>query len=159
VGVTVTQERPDHPDAAALIEELDAVLAPLYPDESRHGLSVERLVEQDVAFYVARVDGVPAACGGVLIVPGNSAAGDSPYGEVKRMYVRPGHRGAGLARTILATLAQHARDHGAAFLRLETGIHQVDAIRLYEAWGFRRRPPFGPYRDDPLSRCYEMPLE
>jgi hypothetical protein len=40
-------------------------------------------------------------------------------------------------------------------LRLETGIHQAAAIRLYEGLGFQRIPPFGPYTEDPLSRCYE----
>ena len=158
MGVTVVAERPDHPDAAALIEELDGVLAPLYPAASRHGFSVSRHIEQGVAFYVARVDGVPAACGGVLLVPGDPDTGEPPYGEVKRMYVRPVYRGAGLARAILQVLARHAREGGAVALRLETGVHQEDAIRLYEAWGFRRRTPFGPYREDPLSRCYELAL-
>jgi hypothetical protein len=29
---------------------------------------------------------------------------------------------------------------------------------MYERLGFRRIPPFEPYTDDPLSRCYEMSL-
>jgi ribosomal protein S18 acetylase RimI-like enzyme len=32
------------------------------------------------------------------------------------------------------------------------------AIGLYESMGFRRCAPFGPYRDDPLSPCYELRL-
>jgi putative acetyltransferase len=43
-------------------------------------------------------------------------------------------------------------------LRLETGIHQRAAIALYERVGFKRIPPFEPYREDPLSRCYEKRL-
>jgi putative acetyltransferase len=43
-------------------------------------------------------------------------------------------------------------------LRLETGIKQEPAIRLYESAGFRRRGPFGSYRDDPLSVFMEKPL-
>jgi ribosomal protein S18 acetylase RimI-like enzyme len=43
-------------------------------------------------------------------------------------------------------------------IRLETGIHQREAIALYEARGFRKIPPFGPYRDDPVSLCYELRL-
>ncbi len=80
------------------------------------------------------------------------------YGEVKRMDVRPANRGSGYGRRILERLADHARDRGVALLRLETGIHQVEAIRLYESMGFRRCAPFGPYRDDPLSPCYELRL-
>ena len=33
------------------------------------------------------------------------------------------------------------------------------AIHLYEQVGFRRIPPFGDYRDDPVSRCYEKRLQ
>ena len=43
-------------------------------------------------------------------------------------------------------------------LRLETGIKQDAAIRLYESAGFHRRGPFGSYRDDPLSVFMEKPL-
>jgi putative acetyltransferase len=56
---------------------------------------------------------------------------------------------------MLDRLAAYATAHDVGILRLETGIHQDAAIRLYEREGFRRTPPFGPYRDDPVSRCYE----
>ena len=101
------------------------------------------------------VDGVPAGCGGILFV---DPTDDEAYGEVKRMYVRSEHRGQGLGRRILEGLVAHARDRGVLLLRLETGIDQREAIGLYEAMGFRERPPFGPYREDPLSPCYELRL-
>jgi putative acetyltransferase len=148
VTVEITETRPDSPDAEALIAELEAHLAPQYAAESRHGFSADRLIRERVAFFVARVDGEPAACGGVLFVDGEHA-------EIKRMYVRPAFRGRGLGQAVLEHLAAHARAHGLTTLRLETGIHQVEAIALYERAGFRRIPPFGPYRDDPVSPCYE----
>ncbi|TAK02103.1 MAG: GNAT family N-acetyltransferase [Chloroflexota bacterium] len=148
MAIEITETRADSPDAVGLIEELEAHLAPQYPVESRHGFSVEKLLRDGVAFFVARVDGAPAACGGVLLVPGE-------YAEVKRMYVRPAFRGQGLGRAVLEHLAGHARANRFTILRLETGIHQVEAIAMYERAGFHRIPPFGPYRDDPLSRCYE----
>lgn len=152
MAVTVTREQPDHPDAAALVEELEAHLASRYPDESRHGFSVDQLVAQDVHFFVLRVDGEPAGCGGILLVRDE----DEPYGEIKRMYTRPAHRGAGHGRRILERLLAHGREEGLRLFRLETGIDQVEAIALYERVGFRRCPPFGPYRDDPLSPCYAL---
>jgi GNAT superfamily N-acetyltransferase len=153
--ITLELERPDTPDAATLVEELEAHLAARYPAESRHGFSVQRLVEEGVDFFVLRVDGVPAGCGGILFV---DPTDDEAYGEVKRMYVRSEHRGQGLGRRILAGLVAHARDRGVLLPRLETGIDQREAIGLYEAMGFRERPPFGPYREDPLSPCYELRL-
>ena len=74
------------------------------------------------------------------------------------MYVRPAFRGRGLGKRMLEHLADHARSRGVPLLRLETGIHQRDAIGLYEGLGFKRIPPFGPYREDPLSRCYEKQI-
>ena len=151
---TIARERPDSPYAVSLITELDTHLAELYPAASRHGFSVERLVGEGVHFFVLRSDGVAAGCGGILLV--DDAA--DPYGEVKRMYVRPGYRGSGFGRLILEHLAEHARANGVALLRLETGIYQREGIALYERLGFVRIPPFGPYFVDPLSLCYERRL-
>jgi len=147
----ITLERPDSPEARALIAELEALLEPLYPSASRHGLSVERLLAENVAFFVVRLNGEPAGCGGVQLF-------GQDYGEVKRMYVRPAYRGQGLARQMLDHLAAYARGQGLPLLRLETGIHQRAAIRLYEQYGFQPIPPFGTYTADPLSRCFEMRL-
>jgi putative acetyltransferase len=147
----ITQERPDTVDARMLIDELEAQLEPLYPRESRHGLSVERLISEGVAFFVLRADGEPAACGGVKFY-------DAEYGELKRMYVRQQFRGSGYAKLMLSHLADYARSHGINILRLETGIHQQEAIGLYEKLGFRRISPFGDYRDDPLSLFFEKHL-
>lgn len=149
--VDIVEERPDTADAVALIGELDALLAPLYRRESRHGYSVEKLLREGVAFFVARLDGVPAGCGGVQLV-------GTEYGELKRMYVRPQFRGSGLGKRMLEHLTDYTRQRGVTVLRLETGIHQVEAIGLYKQSGFQRIPPFGPYHDDPVSMCFEKHL-
>jgi ribosomal protein S18 acetylase RimI-like enzyme len=91
---------------------------------------------------------VAAGCGGVQLF-------GTEYGELKRMYVRPEFRGRGLGKLMLEHLADHARRNGARLLRLETGIHQKEAIGLYESFGFKRVPPFGEYKEDPLSIFYE----
>ena len=149
--VTIYAQRPDAPDALALITELQAHLETLYPPESQHGFSVERLVAEAVPFFVLRVDGEPAGCGGIKLC-------GREYGELKRMYVRPKYRGNGFGKLILHHLAEFALAHEITLLRLETGIHQQAAIRLYEQAGFYKIPPFGPYTDDPLSLCYEKRL-
>ena len=61
----IVAERPDSADAMALIAELEAVLSPQYAPESRHGFNVEKLLRQGVAFFVIRVDGAAAGCGGI----------------------------------------------------------------------------------------------
>lgn len=153
MAIRISLERPDTPDAMQLIDELEMHLAPMYPQESRHGYSVEKLLQQGVVFFLLRHEGTPAGCGGVqLFRPPHEA----PYGELKRMYVRPHFRGRGFGRLILDHLAGYTRQQGINVLRLETGIYQEEAIRLYEQYGFRRIPPFGDYREDPLSLFFEM---
>ena len=151
-AAVITPERPDTADAILLITELEAQLDPLYPRESRHGLSVKQLIAENVPFFVIRSNGAPACCGGVKLF-------DTDYGELKRMYVRPQFRGQGFGKMMLNHLADYARERGVALLRLETGIHQSEAIGLYERMGFHRIPPFGAYVDDPLSLFFELSLE
>ena len=144
----ITPERPDSADAIALITELEAHLDPFYPAQSRHGYSVEKLIAQGVAFFVLRDNGTAAGCGGVQLF-------GTKYGELKRMYVRPPFRGLGFGKLMLNHLAGYAQTHGVGLLRLETGIYQAEAIGLYERWGFQRIPPFGAYKEDPLSLFFE----
>ncbi|MCW5772131.1 MAG: GNAT family N-acetyltransferase [Rhodospirillaceae bacterium] len=150
VPISITREAPDSPDAAALIGELDGILGALYAAESRHGYSVERLIREGVHFFVLRCNGVPAGCGGIQFYDG--------FGELKRMYVRPAFRGRGLGRAMFDHLERRGRAEGCSLLRLETGVHQHEAIALYERAGFRRIAPFPPYRPDPVSLCYEKQL-
>jgi putative acetyltransferase len=146
--ITILAERPDTEDSKTLIAELETFLAPFYPAESRHGYSVEKLLKQGVAFFVMQKDETPAGCGGVQIF-------GMEYGEIKRMFVRPQFRGLGLAKMMLNHLANYTKEKGVKVLRLETGIHQTEAIGLYENFGFVQIPPFGDYKEDPLSRFYE----
>jgi GNAT superfamily N-acetyltransferase len=150
--VAIVETRPNSPDAVELLAELDRHLQQHpYPDESRHALSIDQLVREGIAFFVARYEGDPAGCGGVKLF-------GTEYGEVKRMYVRPAYRGLGLGKAMLRCLVECCRGRRVNLLRLETGIYQSEAMRLYERFGFRRRQPFGEYREDPNSVYYEMQI-
>ncbi|HEX5322552.1 MAG TPA: GNAT family N-acetyltransferase [Capsulimonadaceae bacterium] len=152
MSITIVEERPDSADASQLIREPDKNLATYpCPPESRHGFSIEKLLRENVAFFVVRYEGQAAGCIGFKLF-------GTEYGEAKRMYVRPAHRGLGLAKSMLSHGAEHARKRHVATLRLETGIYQTNAIALYEAFGFQRRPPFGEYKVDPNSVYYEKDI-
>jgi GNAT superfamily N-acetyltransferase len=148
MSLLIVAERPDTTDAQRLITELDEHLTLLYPSESRHGFSVEKLLAEEVAFFVMRYNEELAGCGGLKVFPGD-------YAEVKRMWVRPHFRGRGFAKGMLEHLSDYARQQQIDLLRLETGIYQTEAIGLYERCGFQRIGPFGEYRLDPLSLFYE----
>ena len=67
-SITIRREHPGSVGASHLIAELDAYLDPLYPKESQHGYSIDKLVEQGVEFFVVYLDSEPAGCGGVQII-------------------------------------------------------------------------------------------
>lgn len=104
-----------------------------------------------MTFLVARWDGVAVGCGAVRFVRGE-------YAEVKRMYVRPPWRGRGVAQALLTHLERLARQNGFCILRLETGVHQQEAIKLYERVGFTRCAAFGEYIENGVNLCYEKRL-
>jgi GNAT superfamily N-acetyltransferase len=94
----------------------------------------------------------PVACGGVrLVEPG--------VGELKRMYVAPHARRRGIARRMLHRLEGEAVELGATTLRLETGLHQPEAIALYASAGYVDVEPFGHYACHPLARHLAKNLE
>jgi putative acetyltransferase len=143
-------------DVRALVDELERALAGEYSQEQRHGLPVDAIFQPHIEFFIARLDGVAVGCGGVAFLDG--------FGEVKRMYVRDGARGRGVARALLARIETAMRERGLDLLRLETGVRQIDAIRLYERAGFRECEAFGAYvHMNPeaieTSRFYEKRLD
>jgi putative acetyltransferase len=150
-GITIARERPDQPDALAMIEALDALMTSLYPPESNHLLDVTALLHPAVTFLVVRAADEAVGCGALL----HDARG---WGEVKRMYVQPDRRGQGIGRRLLGELERIACGGGLDLLRLETGIHNAEALALYRKAGFGEGEPFGDYRVDPLSVFMEKRL-
>ena len=145
MSISITEVAPDAEDAVRLIGELDAhLMAHPYPAQSRHAFSVEKLLRERVVFFITHYEGNLAGCGGIKLF-------GAEYGEVKRMYVRPAFRGKGLGKAMLNRLLDYARSKDVDLLRLETGIYEVEAIGLYERFGFQRRGPFGEYVDDPMT--------
>jgi putative acetyltransferase len=152
VGIlTIAPETPDQPAIRAFFTASDAYAASLYPAESNHLLDVSELLHPAVRFFVARHGTTAIGCGAVVIE-------DARAGEVKRMWVDPAARGLGAGRRILATLVDTGRAEGLRHLRLETGIHNAEALALYRRAGFVEIGPFGSYKPDPLSVFMELAL-
>ncbi|XP_076423183.1 N-acetyltransferase 8-like [Peromyscus maniculatus bairdii] len=69
-------------------------------------------------------------------------AKDPPLGrkqlELFRLSVSSQHRGQGIAKALVRTVLQFARDQGYSDLVLETCVVQQGAVSLYESMGFQR---------------------
>ncbi|WP_066948534.1 GNAT family N-acetyltransferase [Microtetraspora fusca] len=112
---------------------------------------VPKRLDPRIAFVVAWRDGAAVGCAGLQpLEPG--------VGEVKRMYVRPAHRGRGVSRALLAEIERLAREDGLNALRLETGRIFTEAVGLYTSSGYASIPRFGAYADLPESVCFEKTL-
>ena len=73
---------------------------------------------------------------------------DGGVAEIKRMYVVPEARGAGVARRLLAALEDAARGLGYERVRLDTGPAQPHARSLYERSGYA---PIADYNGNPYA--------
>jgi putative acetyltransferase len=149
--VTIAIEQPRQPEILRLLELSDAYAASLYPPQSNHLVDVSSLERPSVRFLVARMDGVIAGCC-ALVDAGDGTA------EIKRMFVDPALRGLKIGKLLLEAIIDGARNCNLDAIRLETGIHQPEAIGLYRAYGFTDIPPFGAYKPDPLSLFMEKRL-
>ncbi|MBN8505019.1 MAG: GNAT family N-acetyltransferase [Burkholderiales bacterium] len=146
---------PFHPEALALLKASDDFHAALYPAESNHLLDPAALLPPQVLLLGAHAeDGRLLGMGAVR----RCEEAGLRYVELKRFFVRHDARGRGVAAALLEALEAAARAEGFACARLETGIHQPEALRLYRAAGYQDCGPFGDYAPDPLSVFMEKPL-
>jgi ribosomal protein S18 acetylase RimI-like enzyme len=88
---------------------------------------------------------------------GNEDAGnaDPSIGEVKRLYVQPGHRGERWGHRLASTLIGHAIAIGYRELKLDTLGRMEEARALYAKLGFRE---CAAYYDNPLPDVVYMSL-
>ncbi|EFG65111.1 GNAT family N-acetyltransferase [Streptomyces sp. SPB074] len=134
------------PAVAAFLEAHVSQLRALSPPESTHALDLDGLRVPEVTFWAAREDDdIVGCCAVKRIAPG--------HGELKSMRTDPTRTRSGIASTLLRHALDESRRAGLGRLSLETGADDffLPARTLYAKFGFRPCPPFGTYREDPLS--------
>ena len=102
------------------------------------------------ALLIARVDGEPIGCVGLRPL-------DEETCELKRLFVRPAHRGDGTGLRLAEEAVAEARRLGYRRLRLDTIPGMERAQALYERIGFRE---IAPYTRNPVpgTRFLELAL-
>ena len=148
--LTIKPIDPTRTKVIQLIEQLDEYQSSLYPPESNHLDSIDELSKTNAFFLAAYIDAEICGIGSVKLI--------DDYGEIKRVYVPSNQRGKGIAKAIMKELESHLIKQAATYARLETGIYQKEAIKLYETLGYYSIAPFGEYKADPLSVFMEKKL-
>ena len=134
----------DPRDALALIEEYYEA-ASVVARDSRAAL-IEMLSDPDCAVWVAYRGGQPVGCILYKPLPQRPSSG-----EMKRLYVRPEHRGQGIALLLLKTVEEFARSHGNNWLYLDTKDDLTAAQRFYKRHGYL---PCERYNDNPQATMF-----
>lgn len=128
--------------AAELLREYMAEVARRVDGFDGGGADPDAEARDGTMIVVCGDDGTPLGCLAVReIAPG--------IGEIKRMYVRPTARGAGLGGRLIEVAEQAAERLGCTVLRLDTaGDRLPEAYRLYLRHGFVEIPR---YNDNPSA--------
>ena len=144
--VTIREAGPqDLAGAGDMFDELDRYQAGWRVFAARAGLRREAeeryraaAADPDALHLVAEDAGrlVGMALGRVAAI---SSTSDERVLEVSNVVVVPSHRRRGVAGALLASLAAFARNRGAKRLALKTYAQNDDAMRFWEALGFRPR--------------------
>ncbi|MEV7693813.1 GNAT family N-acetyltransferase [Microbacterium sp. NPDC089189] len=138
--------------------QAEGPLAPAYaaeiadPAAAFAGSSVLIAERGDEALGMAVLRVPPGVAGMDEGAAAGDAAGDA---EIKRLWVDPGARGAGVGSALLADAATRARAVGAASLRLSVWDWRDDAIGLYRARGFQVAPS---WESRERLVCLRLPL-
>jgi GNAT superfamily N-acetyltransferase len=135
------------PPGSDLIEAMVSELIPLYGRIDVPGAPTAGPADfapPKGTFLVGYRDGEPVCCGGMKGLSEDTC-------EIKRMYVVPSARGAGLALELLVALEDAARDLGYRVVRLDTGPKQPHAERMYRRAGYREIHNFN---DNPFASFF-----
>jgi putative acetyltransferase len=135
-----------------LLEQSTQLLTAMYPPESCHIVSAEALTGPGTVLLGAFLG--ENAVGIVGLV----SHSDGAKGEIKRLFVSPAHRGAGIATALMDHVESAARGWGLTLIQLETGVRQPESLSLYSRLGYATRGPFGTYREDEYSIFMEKKL-
>ena len=140
----------DEEPARSLVAAMREEIAQLYEGVVLDGPEMPKAGPRELGppggvFLVGFDAGGEAVCGGGVKELGDDAC------EIKRMYVAPEARNAGVGRELLEALEDAARELGYGRARLDTGPAQHGARHMYQAAGYE---PIGNFNGNPMATFF-----
>ncbi|HEY4593112.1 MAG TPA: GNAT family N-acetyltransferase [Thermoanaerobaculia bacterium] len=149
--IEIRDAGPDDPAVLALVEALrdEVESRGAHNGVARPEISLAEAIRADCDTLLAYAGSEPVGTAGLkALAPG--------MGEIKRMYVAPAHRGAGIAGRMLAELERRACARGLEAIRLDTHDRLSEATGMYGGAGYRQ---IQDYNSNPRSnRWFEKLL-
>ncbi len=127
--------------------ELEARYGKLQSKYDKHNV-----IEDNKTVIVGYLNEIPVACGCFKVISEDTV-------EIKRMFVKAGHRRKGLSTELLSALESWAEELGVTIARLETGKGQPEAINLYKRQGYEITENYGPYIGNKNSLCMKKKIK
>ena len=151
--IEFVKRRPDHGHAECLLQAF-------YDDQvSRYGfaepvdLDPAQFAVPQGGFVIVYLNGEPVGCGGWRWHDRAAAVA-----EIKKTYLKPGVRGAGVGRALLTRLEQDAAAAGAEQAILETGVRNTAALNLFSRHGYEPIASYVPGRPPEINRAFKRSL-
>ncbi|MDP3643154.1 MAG: GNAT family N-acetyltransferase [Bacteroidota bacterium] len=140
----------EHPDFRKMVNALDEDLYQRNGDSQKQYEQYNQVdkIKHAIVIYSERK---PVGCGCFKRYENETV-------EMKRMFVLSEMRGKHLAARMLQELEKWAVEEGYSKAVLETGVRQVEAIRLYTLAGYSLTGNYGQYIGMEDSICYRKEL-
>ncbi|HKQ27870.1 MAG TPA: GNAT family N-acetyltransferase [Burkholderiales bacterium] len=129
-------KRDELPQLVGLLGILFSQEAEFAPDEAKQTRALERILSDASVgtVFVAREEGRVVAMASLLYTVSTAEGGTAALFE--DLVVLPGHRGRGIASSLVQFVVQHARKQGVLRLTLLTDMQNHRAQALYRKLGF-----------------------
>jgi pimeloyl-ACP methyl ester carboxylesterase/GNAT superfamily N-acetyltransferase len=144
LGISVRDEPFDTPESTALVSDYVAEIKAMYPEwtpDVPPRMDAGDVEPPDGRWLIAYRDGHAVGCAGLKRL-------DERTAEIKRIYVEPEARGAGVARALITGLEAAAREAGYDTIRLDTGAKQHASVALFRSAGYA---PIADYNGNPVA--------
>lgn len=152
-SIWIAERSPDHADASGLLAAFYEEQVKRYGFADSIEMNENEFVPPGGMFVVAYHDGQPVGCAGWRW---HDRARRTV--EIKKAFVAPASRGVGIGRQLLDWLERHAVAAGAERSILETGVRNVEALRLFASQGYRPVDRYVPGRDPAINRALARSL-